>query len=208
MPDEDGSTEVEEESFGYSLEGTWKEVVEFGESIEEAFLEHEVEDDAVEDWSSWRPRNDEEQREMREKTVEKAKVDSGNDTAEMADEAAEHLSKSGKKTKEGELGEAAENATESAKSAGKAVEGAGRDALRKVEEVVYRRITKTNPLYFDTPDFNASLEKLSSIVGDKVKKALNGNKDEDDEERRYRLTIKPQSEGVEDALGREFDEED
>lgn len=189
------------------MEGTWKEVVEFGESIEQALLDHDVEDEVVDDWSSWRPRTDEEQREMREKTVEKAKVDKGNDTAEMADEAAEHLSKSREKTREGELGEAAENATESAKSAGKAVEGAGRDALRKVEEVVYRRITKTNPLYFDTQNFNASLESLSSIVGDKVKKALNGN-DEDGEDRRYRLTIKPQSDDVEDALGREFERED
>lgn len=207
MADEDDSTEVEEESFGYSLEGTWIEIVEFGESIEQALLDHDVEDEVVDDWRSWRPRTDEEQREMREKTVEKAKVDKGNDAGEMADEAAEHLSKSREKTREGELGEAAENATESAKSAGKAMEGAGRDALRKVEDVVYKRMGKTNPLYFDTQNFNASLESLSSIVGDKVKKALNGN-DEDGEDRRYRLTIKPQNDDVEDALGREFERED
>lgn len=206
MADEEDSTEVEEENFGYSLEGTWKEIVEFGEAIEQAFRKHGVEEEAIEDWESWRPRSDEEQREMRKKTVEKAKVDSGNDAGEMADEAAEHLSKSSKKTAEGDIGEAAENATESAKSAGKAVEGAGRDALRKVEEMVYRHITKTNPLYFDTQDFNASLERLSSIMGDKVKKALNGE-EEKEEDRRYRLTIKPESEGVEDALGKEFDEE-
>lgn len=205
MPEENDQQEVEEDNFGYTLEGSWDDIVDFGESISDAFHRSDVKDETAEEWDSWRPRNEEEHSDLREKTVEKAKMDEGDDAGRMADAAAEHLSKSREKTVEGDLGEAAENVGESAKSAGKAMEGAGRDAIRKVEDVVYRHIAKTNPLYFDSEDFNASLESLSSAVGDRVKQALNG---EDEEERQYRLTINPESEGVEEALGEEFEEKD
>ncbi|MDY7081866.1 MAG: DUF5828 family protein [Halobacteria archaeon] len=185
MPDKpdknDQQEDVEEDAFGYSLKGSWDEIVDFGETITQAFRdEKELEDETVDRWNEWRPRRHEENEEMREKTIEEAKIDEGEDATEMADEAAEHLSETTKKTTEGEIEEAAENATESAKSAGKAVEGASRSVWRGIEDKVYRTITMTNPLYFDTKEFNVSLEKASSIgekVG-KVKQKLNGEGDD------------------------------
>jgi hypothetical protein len=214
----DGNEKVEEDSFGYSLEGSWDEVVRFGEEVISTFEEHGVEQETISEWDAWRPRSGEQEGEMRNKTVEKAKVEKGDKPSEDVAETAKNLSETGKKTTKGEIGEAAEKASEASKSAGKAVEDASRDVVRAVEDKVYRRITKTNPMYFDSENFNASLEVVSSIgkkVG-KVKetafeKLVNGETEKDEkkeEERRYRITIKAESEEVEKALDEEFEREE
>lgn len=205
-PDRENNENIEEESFGYSLQGTWSEIVGFAKSITSSFETHDVERETIDEWESWRPKSEEERDEMREKTVEKAKVEEGEDVGEMTGEAAEHLSESQKHTSEGEIEKAAEKASESAKSAGKAVEGAGRNMMRAIEGWVYKRITKTNPLYLDNKEFNASLEKMSSLPK-KIKKIGNGGEKEEDEQE-YKLSIKPQSESVENALDKSFSEDD
>lgn len=210
----DGNEKVEEDSFGYSLEGSWDEVVRFGEEVISTFEEHGVEQETISEWDAWRPRSGEQEGEMREKTVEKAKVDEGDRTAEGVAETAEKLSETREKTAEGEIGEAAEKASEASKSVGKTVEDASRDVVRAVEDKVYRRITKTNPLYFDSENFNASLEVVSSI-GEKVgkvketafEKLVNGEGSKGDEEdKRYKITIKAESDEVEEALDEKFEE--
>lgn len=211
--DGDESEKVEEDSFGYSLEGSWDEVVRFGEEIISTFEEHGVEQETISEWDAWRPRSGEQEGEMRKKTVEKAKVSRGDKPSENVAETAEKLSETGKKTSEGEIGEAAEKASEASKSAGKAVEDVSRGVVRAVEDKVYHRITKTNPMYFDSEDFNASLEVVSSI-GEKVgkvketafEKLVNGETDDKEDEKRYKMTIKAESEEVEEALDEEFEE--
>jgi hypothetical protein len=214
----DGNEKVEEDSFGYSLEGSWDEVVRFGEEVISTFEEHGVEQETISEWDAWRPRSGEQEGEMRNKTVEKAKVEKGDKPSEDVAETAKNLSETGKKTTKGEIGEAAEKASEASKSAGKAVEDASRDVVRAVEDKVYRRITKTNPMYFDSENFNASLEVVSSI-GEKVgkvketafEKIVNGEAEKDEkkeEEKRYRITIKAESEEVEKALDEEFEREE
>jgi len=212
----DGTENVEEDSFGYSLEGSWDEVVRFGEEIISTFEEHGVEQETISEWDAWRPRSGEKEDEMRNKTVEKAKVEEGDKPSDGVAETAKNLSETGKKTTEGEIGEAAEKASEASKSAGKAVEDASRGVVRAVEDRVYRRITKTNPMYFDSEDFNASLEVVSSI-GEKVgkvkktafEKLVNAEgteeEEEEEEEKRYKMTIKAESEEVEEALDEEFE---
>ena len=200
--------QVEEDSFGYSLEGSWDDIVRFGEDIVSTFEEHNVEQETISEWDAWRPRSGEEEDEMREKTVEKAKVEEGDETAESAAETAEKISETREKTAEGEIGEAAEKASEASKSAGKTVGDAGRDVVRAVEDKVYRRITKTNPLYFDTENFNASLEVVESI-GEKVGKVKDKLVNGDGEgEKTYKMTIKAESEEVEEALDEEFEDGD
>lgn len=214
----DGNEKVEEDSFGYSLEGSWDEVVRFGEEVISTFEEHGVEQETISEWDAWRPRSGEQEGEMRNKTVEKAKVEKGDKPSEDVAETAKNLSETGKKTTKGEIGEAAEKASEASKSAGKAVEDASRDVVRAVEDKVYRRITKTNPMYFDSENFNASLEVVSSI-GEKVgkvketafEKLVNDETEKDEkkeEEKRYRITIKAESEEVEKALDEEFEREE
>ena len=221
MPQHDKGEEndkVEEDSFGYSLEGSWDEVVRFGEDVISTFEEHNVEQETISEWDAWRPRIGEQEGEMRNKTVEKAKVEKGDKPSEDVAETAKNLSETGKKTTKGEIGEAAEKASEASKSAGKAVEDASRDVVRAVEDKVYRRITKTNPMYFDSENFNASLEVVSSI-GEKVgkvkktaEKLVNGEKKKDEkkeeDEKRYKITIKAESEEVKKALDEEFEREE
>jgi hypothetical protein len=210
--DEGDETEerVEEESFGYSLEGSWEEVVRFGEEIVSTFEQHGVEQDTISEWDAWRPRSGEQEEEMREKTVEKAKVEEGDETSESAAETAEKLSETREKTAEGEIGEAAEKASEASKSAGKTVGDASRDVVRAVEDRVYRRITKTNPLYFDSENFNASLEVVESIgekMGKMKDRLVNGG-EEGDGDTTYKMTIKAESEEVEEALSEGFEDKE
>ncbi|MFW5983753.1 MAG: DUF5828 family protein [Halobacteria archaeon] len=203
--------QVEEDSFGYSLEGRWEDIVRFGEEIISTFEEHDVKQETISEWDAWRPRSGEQEEEMREKTVEKAKVEEGDQTAESAAETAEKLSETREKTAEGEIGEAAEKASEASKSAGKTVGDASRDVVRAVEDKVYRRITKTNPLYFDTENFNASLKVVESIgekVGKVKDKLVNGETDEGHDDRRYKMTIKAESDEVKEALDEEFEDEE
>ncbi len=198
--DTDSEDDVEQDSFGYTIQGSWRELVSFGEDVVSTFERHGVDQETISEWDSWRPRLGEEDQEMRNKTVEKAKVSEGEDRGELAEEAAEGLSKSREKTAEGEIGEAAEEMGETAKSAGKAVEGAGRDLMRMVEDKVYDRIARSGPMYFDSENFNASLEKVS-----KVKERLGEMVGRDSGEDEYRLTIKPESTEVEEALDDEFE---
>lgn len=193
---------VEQDSFGYSVEGSWRDLVEFGEKIVSAFEAHDVDQETISEWDSWRPRLGEEDRQMRNKTVEKAKVAEGEDRQELAEEAAEGLSKSREKTSEGDIGEAAEEMGETAKSAGKAVEGAGRDLMRVVEDKVYDRIARSGPMYFDSENFNASLEKVTKLK-EKLGELVGRNTGDDE----YRLTIKAESDAVEEALDEEFEED-
>jgi len=208
--DDGGETEerVEEDSFGYSLEGSWEEVVRFGEEITSTFEDHGVEQETVSEWDSWRPRTGEREDEMREKTVEKAKVDEGDEASESAAETAEKISETREKTAEGEIGEAAEKASEASRSAGKTVGDASRDVVRAVEDRVYRRITKTNPLYFDSENFNASLEAVESIgekVGRVKDRILNGER-EDEQGGRYKMRINAESDEVGEALDEGFED--
>ena len=187
---EEARENTQEDSFGYSVVGSWSQIVEFGEAIADALNRGGVNMETRHEWETWRPREHEEKDEMVEKTVEKAKVE---DAERKRKE--KPLNKDGKI--DTETKEEVENENEGS------VEDVSRDVARTVEDWVYRKITKVNPLYFDTKDFNATLEKVSSI-GDKVKKAVGVD---DEKEQEYKLTIKGFSDEVEDALDDEFHQE-
>ncbi|MFP4631922.1 MAG: DUF5828 family protein [Halobacteriota archaeon] len=193
--------EVERDTFGYTVEGDWQDVVDFGEDVVSTFEEHDVDEETISEWDSWRPRSGEEAHNMRKKTVESAKVQEGEDPDEMADETAERLTRTGEKTREGDIGEAAESMGEAGRSASKAVGGVLRRLMRGIEERVYDRIARTNPLYFDASEFNASLEPIEGVVSKLPGREANGDEAE------YRMSIKPESDEVERALDDEFESE-
>lgn len=195
------SEDVDEDAFGYSIEGTWDEIVSFGELVLHAFEQAGLEHGEVDEWESWRPLEEEEGRQMREKAVEQAKMEEGEDAAEKAGEAANHAAETGAKVAEGEVGEAAEKAGKAGKKAGEAAQNAGKNAVRGVEDAVYRRIVKTSPLFYETENFNATLERITSLT-ERVKDWLfDGDRDQE-----YRMTVKAETDDVEKALGAEFEE--
>ncbi|MDY6775103.1 MAG: DUF5828 family protein [Halobacteria archaeon] len=195
-------TDAEEDVFGYSKKGSWDDVVEFAKEITRSFKDAGIDPEVVEEWEGWRPRTEEREGEMREKTAEKAKTEKGEKPSEKAGEAAEHLSDTSKHTAEGDVSKAAEKATKSAKSAGEAAGGAGRSVMRTVEDWVFKNITtQTSPLYLDAESFNASLT-VPTPIAKRIKGIVGG---EDEEE--YTLSINPESEEVEDALNDTFGSE-
>lgn len=160
---------MEESVSGFKVTGDWNEVVAHGERVSHALRELEVPDthrDAFYEWEDWRPKAHEQlDDEVSEKTAEQAH------TAESDREAAgqspdDDLKKAGAKLSESyeKLGEDTNEAvghwSESVSYVTRAAESAGRQALRKVEDTVYKRVmTQMAPYYFDNELISANIEQ-------------------------------------------------
>lgn len=160
---------------GIRIEGTWEEVVEFGQRISDALEAAGVEASTGEDdlaacyeaWEAWRPRPDDVEDEVRARTAEEASVGESEGEAEgvgvredladagrKLDEATDHLAEKG-------VEGAAESVGESAERAARAADQAWRRALRPIEEKLYEHVmTRISPYYFDNALVSANLERV------------------------------------------------
>lgn len=67
---------VTESLSGFKKDGSWNEVVEYGERITEILEDEDVESQNFDEWKDWRPKSkDNLGKEMAEKTAEKASID-------------------------------------------------------------------------------------------------------------------------------------
>lgn len=165
---------MEQSIAGFKVTGTWEEIVEHGDRITYALRELDADrpDEvgeayaiAFDEWDQWRPKSDERMREeIAEKTVEKVSVNEG--TGEKAGKRPdEDIRTAGEK-----LTESYERIDDPKEAVGKwgesidyftrAADSAGRKALRRVENTVYRRVmTSMSPYYFDNELISANLSK-------------------------------------------------
>jgi hypothetical protein len=154
-------TEMEESVSGFKLQGDWVDVVEHGERITRALKdlageeEIDVDDQALEEFDEWRPKSHERlDEDVNEKTAEQASVDEDLQTAgEKLTESYESLD---------EPDEAVDKWGESIDYVARAADSAGRKALRKVEDTVYRNVmTRVAPYYFDNELISANIRRVS-----------------------------------------------
>jgi len=165
--------DIEESVSGFKTRGGWIDVVEHGERITQALTEL-VEDDEIEtefdegvldEFDEWRPKSHERlDEDVNEKTAEQASVDEGK--GEQAGKGPdEDLQKAGEKLSESyenldEPDEAIDKWGESVDYVARAADSAGRKALRKVEDTVYRNVmTQIAPYYFDNELVSANLQR-------------------------------------------------
>lgn len=164
---------MEETVAGFKVTGTWSDIVEHGDRITYALRELGVDrrDDedayarAFDEWDDWRPKSDERMREdVAAKTSEQASVSMGE--GERAGKSPdEDIKTAGEKLTESyehleEPSEAVDKWGESIEYVARAADSAGRKALRKVEDTVYRRVMTTiSPYYFDNELISANLQK-------------------------------------------------
>jgi len=164
---------MEESVAGFKRRGTWGDVVEHGERITTALREADADEayaDAFEAWDEWRPKSHERiEEEVNEKTADQASVaeGEGEKAGKTADEdlqtAGEELSESYEKLENGENGDAVEKWQDSLGHVKRAADTAGRKALRKVEDVVYRNVmTQVAPYYFDNDLVSANVQRVRS----------------------------------------------
>jgi hypothetical protein len=164
---------MEESVAGFKDRGTWGDVVEHGERVTQALREagaHDEYPEAFEAWTEWRPKSHERiEEEVSEKTAEQASVGEsagekeGTSPDEELQEAGERLTESYEELEEGEADSAVEKWQDSLNHVKRAADTAGRQALRKVENVVYQNVmTQVAPYYFDNDLVSANLQRVRS----------------------------------------------
>jgi hypothetical protein len=174
---------MEETVSGFKVRGDWTDVVEHGERITRALHEAGVEGPAFEEWDEWRPKVEERiDEDVNEKTAEQASVSEGageqkgrspNEDIARAGESLGEASESLEEDPE----RAVEKSKESVNYVTRAADSAGRKALRRVEDAVYRRVmTRIAPYYFDNELISANLERLRN--GDEFAFEVNVTDDE------------------------------
>lgn len=157
---------VQETNSGVKKKGSWKEIAEFGEEVEEA-VEGSASKESVEEFEEWRPRVEESERDVKQKTVDKAVLEKNgmekesNGVAEDLKEASEKAAKAGKKTVNKENPE--EELKDASKDAAKPFYSKLAKAFRRLENFVYSKIVlKLNPYYLDTEDFSADIRHMKN----------------------------------------------
>ena len=180
--------EMEESVSGFKHRGTWVQTVEHGERIthalEELAAEHKLDEAALEEFDEWRPKSHERLGEdVNEKTAEQASVEKGKGEKKGKDPD-EDLQTAGEKLAESydnldEPNEAVDKWGESIDYVARAADSAGRKAVRKVEDTVYRNVmTKMSPYYFDNDLISANIQRVSR--GDSPEYVFEVNVNDDD----------------------------
>jgi len=181
---------MEESVSGFKRRGNWVNVVEHGECITRAFRDMatdgdiDFDEDALDEFDDWRPKSHERlDEDVNEKTAKQARVEEGKGEKKGKDPD-EDLQTAGEK-----LAESYENLDEPDEAVGKwgesidyvarAADSAGRKAVRKVEDAVYRNVmTQMSPYYFDNGLISANLQRVGR--GEKPEYIFEVNVNDDD----------------------------
>jgi len=180
--------EIEESVSGFKHRGTWIQTVEHGERItralEELAGETELDEEALGEFDEWRPKSHERLGEdVNEKTAEQASVEKGKGE-KKGKNPDEDLQTAGEKLAESydnldEPNEAVDKWGESIDYVARAADSAGRKAVRKVEDTVYRNVmTRMSPYYFDNDLISANIQRVSR--GDSPEYVFEVNVNDDD----------------------------
>jgi len=162
---------MDESISGFRVRGTWGDVVEHGERITAALREVDADDpfrDEYEEWDDWRPKTHERlTTDVNEKTAAQASVaegegeKAGEDVDDDLSTAGERLSESYERLDEDDAEGAVAKWGESIDHVARAADTAGRKALRKVENTVYKRVmTQVAPYYFDNDLISANIQRV------------------------------------------------
>ena len=161
-------SEMEESVSGFKRQGGWADTVEHGERITRALkeIEDDIDEQALEEFDEWRPKSHERlDEDVNEKTAEQASVEEGEGEKKGKDPD-EDLQKAGEKLAESyekldEPDEAVDKWGESIDYVARAADSAGRKAIRKVEDTVYKNVmTQIAPYYFDNELVSANLKRV------------------------------------------------
>ncbi|WP_432508342.1 DUF5828 family protein [Halorubrum ezzemoulense] len=160
---------MEESISGFKMRGDWGDVVEHGERIALALREVGVDSDAYYEFDEWRPKTHERiDEDVSEKTAAQASVDegegerAGKSPGDDLQTAGEKLTESYEKVEENDTESARESWGESIGHVARAADSAGRKAIRKVEDAVYRNVmTQVAPYYFDNDLVSANIQEVA-----------------------------------------------
>ncbi len=184
-------TDIEESVAGFKARGGWIDVVELGERVATAIREVDadreavdVDEEALAEFEQWRPKTEERlDEDVNEKTAQQARTEEGRGE-EAGKEPDEDLRTAGEKLTESyeqldDPDEAVESWGESLDYVARAADSAGRKAIRKVEDAVYRNVmTRIAPYYFDNELVSANIQRVEG--DDRPEYVLEVNVNDDD----------------------------
>lgn len=180
--------DVEKTNSGVKKKGDIEEVAEFAREVEKVMDKEEVEEDSVNDFETWRPREDDDRKSIEKKTVETAAI--SETKAEKKSEgvkkdlskAGNAAKKAGKKISNGEVPDA--EIKEIPEKVIRPVQCKSVKLARGLEKEIYSKMmVKLNPYFFDARDFSANLTADRkgqytmdvNVPDEKFREALKGN---------------------------------
>ena len=177
---------MEESISGFKQRGDWGDIVEHRERITLALREAGVDGDAFHEFDDWRPKTHERiDEDVSEKTAEQASVSEGNgekagqSPGDDLQTAGEKLTESYEKVENDDTDGAIERWGESIDHVARAADSAGRKAIRKVEDTVYRKVmTQVAPYYFDNELVSANVTEVGRGDDEEFEFEVNVNDDE------------------------------
>jgi hypothetical protein len=152
---------VEETNSGVKKRGNWAEITEFGEKVEDV-IQDSAGKSSIGKFSDWRPRIEESERDVKQKTVDKAvltekEIEKDSNGVEDLKEASGKAAKAGKKAVKAENPE--HEIRDASKNAAKPFYSGIAKIFRRLENLIYSKIVlKLNPYYLDTEDFSADIK--------------------------------------------------
>ena len=148
---------------GFKYEGSWEDICEFSKDLENVITHCIHKSDSIKHYHHWRPRLEESEKDITEKTAEEAamkkkKVETEFDgTKDEIEEVEEKFKESIKDVKNGH--NPSKDLKDATKHIEKLVETKSIRSVRKMEEIIYKKLMlKFNPYYFDTEDFSVNIE--------------------------------------------------
>ncbi|MFP3871550.1 MAG: DUF5828 family protein [Candidatus Aenigmatarchaeota archaeon] len=167
---------VEYTHAGVEFRGDWDEVCIFARSLETVMEENSSDEEAVEKYNKWRPREKEDEKDITKKTVEEASIEKKG-VEDGYDGPKEELEKAGEKIKKGvaetvkiddsDEGSSTEKIKRASKNIERLVGAESIRSIRKLEKLIYQGLMlRFNPCYFDTEEFSISFKKGNGGDGD------------------------------------------
>ena len=160
MPEKDS---IKETNSGVKKHGDIKEVAEFSENVENALQDAGVKKNSIEEFREWRPKEEDEEEDIVEKTVEEASLSEKNVEKESNgikndfSEAKEATKKAGNKVRKGS--NPGKEIKKTSKSLLRPVLSESVKVARGFEKEIYSKLmVKFNPYFFDSEDFSADLK--------------------------------------------------
>ncbi|MFP3871551.1 MAG: DUF5828 family protein [Candidatus Aenigmatarchaeota archaeon] len=150
---------IEVTNSGVQFKGGWKEVCHFARSVEDAMEKGRPDEESLQDYEDWRPREEEDIEELSEKTAKKACIKKKKVEKEY-NGAKEELDRAGRRIKNSVSKNSAENFKKASKSLERVFEAGSIKTIRILEKMIYSQIMlRFNPCYFDTDFFSVNLEE-------------------------------------------------
>ncbi|MFO7791880.1 MAG: DUF5828 family protein [Candidatus Saliniplasma sp.] len=155
---------VKKTNSGFSIPGNWEDICSFTKELEDIIEIHINDEDSIKEFNGWRPKEEETEKEVEEKTAQNASISPKkvekdfNGTKKEFSEAGENIKKSVNDLSNGK--NPSVGLKDASKNISKVIGAKSLESVRKIERMIYEKIMlKFNPYYFDTEHFSVNLEE-------------------------------------------------